>query len=250
MKLNRILLRLSFLVTLVVMIVFEHVHLHRKALLSIASKPVELGPHNLKSVNVWRQPDEAFRFFPVQIGEHNYRFHFAEFAAILTRVSLDPNQLLVIDEKTKNQLKRLTETLPSNLRGIDRARLDFLIQKRISGKAGVQLTQLLHAYVRYSEWLKAHLQQVKSAQSRGDYEVLKTSMERVRQFQATVFGKETASIFFKRDNISMHYLIQRRILTLNNTISLEDKQNMGLQLQQAYLLDLVQLRMLEEREDG
>ncbi|WP_299491086.1 lipase secretion chaperone [uncultured Shewanella sp.] len=250
MRLNSSLLRLIFLISLVLVIAFVHVHLHRKALLSIASKPVELEPHNLKSVNVWRQPDEAFRFFPVQIGEQDYRFHFTDFASILTRVSLDSNQLLVINDQTKNQLKRLTENLPPDLRVIDRARLDFLIQKSITGKAGVQLTQLFHAYVRYSELLHVHLQQVKSAQSRGEYEVLQTSMKRIKQLQATVFGKETASVFFKRDNISMHYLIQRRILTLDNSMSAVDKQNMGLQLQQAYLLDLAQLKVLEESEDG
>lgn len=243
MRLNPCLLRVTFLVTLVLVIAFEHVHLHREASLSL--KPVEGG-----AANVWRQPDEVFRFFPVQIGEQNYHFNFAEFASILSRVSLDSNQLLAIDAQTKNQLKKLTQTLPPDLRTMDRSRLDFLIQKSIPKQAGVQLIQLFHAYTRYSKLLNAHLQQVQSAQSLDNHEFLQDSMARVKQLQETVFGKDTATVFFKRDNIRMHYLIQRRILTLDNSISEVDKRSMGEQLQQAYLLDLVKLKMLGESEDG
>ncbi|WP_298772616.1 lipase secretion chaperone [uncultured Shewanella sp.] len=233
MRFNLCLLRVTFLAAAVLYFALELGDLHQEESLYTGLKLNER-----ESANVWRQPEKASEFFPVQIGEQDYHFNFARFSPMLARVKWGSNQLLFLDAQTKYQLERMAQALPPDLSAMERARLDFLIQKSIPGKAGMKLTQLLHAYVRYTQLLNTHFKQVQSGKGRGK----EGSLAVIKQLQATVFGQETASVFFKRDNIRMGYLIQRRILTLDNSLSDADKQMSHEQLQQAYLLALAQLK--------
>lgn len=235
-----------FLVSVLLFIVLEHWQLHRENALFN-----RVQSNQVKPTDLWVQPEEALGFFPTQIGEQDYHFNYARFAPIIARVKWDINQLLIIDEQTKDRLKRITQELPSDLLQSDRARLAFLIKKHIPGKAGIQFMHLLHAYGRYTRLLEAHLKQVKLSERIDKRQRLSGSMAVVKQLQVTVFGQKTATLFFERDNIRMNYLTQRRLLMLDSSMSVVDKQAQRERLQRGYRLGMAQLEeaQLEELDE-
>ncbi|MCL1126511.1 hypothetical protein [Shewanella surugensis] len=249
MRLKFFALRLILLVGVLLFIVFEHWQLHREGALPNRVKTNQIKSNQAKPADVWLQPEEALRFFPTQIGEQDYHFNYARFAPIIARVKRDINQLLVIDEHTKDQLKRLTQGLPPDLLPIDRQRLDFLIQKNIPGKAGGQFINLLHAYGRYTRLLDVHLKHVNLAEPSYKPQHLSDSVAVVKQLQLAVFGQDLAALFFTRDNIRMNYLTQRRLLMLDNSMSVADKQAIRERLQLGYRLGLAELEALDELKE-
>ena len=185
----------------------------------------------MKDPGKWRQPMAVHGHYPKIISTQNWRFDFSNTEQILSRVKLDKDDELIIDELTLGILTRALGSLPVHINKNQLARVGFLIDKGLPAPGGLQLKKLMLDFFAYKLAIEGH--EYRNDLNLGLLESI-ANLQKSRMLQQHYFCKDTANKLFKRQHDMAQYLFDRREIQGDSQLSLPEKQQRLLNLQYTF----------------
>lgn len=181
----------------------------------------------------WRQPASIAHDFPAAISSKQWHFDFQSIEHTLPNIKVRQSGELILGHSSVGQLETLVASLPKQLSEQDLSRLEFLVTTAFPDNAGHLKAKLLTNFYRYQKALLVGEAQ-SSRLSERDKEWLHHNK---LQQQQRYFEPEMAEQLFGQQNAVNQYLLTRRRIHQDTSLSQLEKQAKLKQLQQAFKTD-------------
>ena len=168
----------------------------------------------------WDQPKLLDNQYPQPIYQGNWDFDFSPIENQLSKLPMDTQQHIQLDEATLISLEKTFERLPEKADTPTLQRIDYLISKSLPSPAGEEFAQLMQSYRSYhkaQQELDVLIEDSKRLESAR--KKLKASID----IQNQHFGAATAEQLFKQRRLLSEYLLNRRGILENNQLNREQK---------------------------
>jgi hypothetical protein len=210
-------IKMTLLVTLLIYLSFTHYSLRQ-------GNQIDDGE---PSPTGWLQPALLDVSFEQLIGNDSWRLDYNIIEQILWMEKQNASGKLIIDSATADRLQQASDLLPQSMRPNEWLRLNFLMEKSLSGGAGQQFFSLLKGFYQYQQDYAASLSVIKQTINTQKLSSLRSIISDNRRRQAQYFGVEIAEQLFAKSNITTDYLTQRRIVNMDlGLTNLQKKQQL------------------------
>lgn len=204
---------ISGLITALVFIVLLTVSFHENA---------HVGYDPNRKVE-WKQPSELGDQFERAIGNRVFNIQYSKIEKILWQAKSDSNGGLIVNSETVDLLTRATSVLPERMSAEEHQRLQAIIKKSMPTDQGAVMANLLHGYYFYRKEFTADVMKINAAEASEKLRLLKGNRRKNEQRQIHFFGEQNAKALFSKQNKTVNYLNDRRIIGLSEELTLSQK---------------------------
>lgn len=197
-------------------------------------------PHKKVQWQQYFELENSVETISKPIGNQEWAFEFNGIINILSRITVDSNNNILISSETLDVLKRASSQIPKKVPSSDIKRLGVVIEKSFSGIRGEQIRDLFNKYYLYRQEASSLLMNINSAVDDKKQALLKAYSGNSLQIQIHFFGKPTAEKLFAKQNKTQNYINKRRQINVSSKLS-DDQKNTRLRLlQKAYQQSLAE----------
>jgi len=174
------------------------------------------------NAQVWLQPDisaDQDNVEQVLISSKRWQFDFSLVEEKFLLIKIDQHGDLKVDEQLADILDLVCTLLPKTLDSENVQRVAILLEKMYPGGAGQQLAQVFYNFYHYRQAL-----------SETNVELLyfddpsEAIFRREQQLQNQFLGEGLAKKLFAKKGRIKNYLLQRKLINQNDSLTLSEKQ--------------------------
>lgn len=182
----------------------------------------------------WLQPRSVSDAYPLPISPQQWSFDFEGILTQLQTLTVDESGDLHLDSRAATVLEQASLQLGAQAPEASLERASLLIRKSFPEESGDQLAHLFERYVQF-EGAKAQLAAAVSEQhGRGSTRAAAVLLEGSIDLQRDHFGEDAADALYGRQNALADYLLRRRQIREDASLSESDKRTQLAELASRY----------------
>lgn len=184
----------------------------------------------------WRQPTELSTDYYKPISNKAWVKEYSSVEKILWQIKRSSDGKVIINDHTLNLLSQAQSILSNGLKEKELKRLEKVLNKSFIANDGPQLGSLMYEYLKYIPKYTAKLVEINNATGVKKKKLIKEFALTTKKLQKDSFNEITPEDLFGKQNQTINYLNERRLISMDMTLSEKERKSRLEKLQQTFKL--------------